>query len=123
MTVKLSVLKSGERLISDVKEAIVDEKPVTYIFENPCLVSIENRQYKISDSDTENVETKIGISLYPWPTFSKDKVIPIPLDWVVTIVEPTDDLKQMYEKDVLTHGREEIEDLSLAEQDNSTNTN
>jgi hypothetical protein len=123
MTIKLSVLKSGERLIADIKEAIVDDKPVTYIFENPCLVSIENRQYKISDSDEENVETKIGISLYPWPTFSKDKVIPVPLDWVVTVVEPTDDLKQMYERDVLTHGRKEIEDLSSTEQDDSSDAN
>ena len=120
MTVKLSVLKSGERLIADVKEAIVDDKPVSYILENPCLVSIENRQYKISDGDDENLETKIGISLYPWPTFSKDKVVPIPLDWVVTIVEPTEDLKKMYEKDVLIHGRQETENLSSSEQDDSS---
>jgi hypothetical protein len=116
MTVKLSILKSGEKIVSDIKEAIVDEKPISYIFENPCLVAIENRQYQISDSTEENYETKVGVSLYPWPTLSKDKVVPIPLDWVVTIVEPNDELKEMYEQDVLNNGNQKLETIDASEQ-------
>jgi hypothetical protein len=122
MTVKLAILKSGERLISDIKEAIVDDKPVSYIFENPCLVSIENRQYKVKDDTEENIQSKIGISLYPWPTLSKDKVVPVPLDWVVTVVEPNEDLKDMYEKDVLIYGREKNKVADSSEQIDSSDS-
>ena len=34
-----------------------------------------------------------------------DEEIPVPADWVVTIVNPTEKLKQMYIEDVVNHGK------------------
>ena len=35
MSIKLAVLKSGEDIIADVKELIVEENIVGYLFNNP----------------------------------------------------------------------------------------
>jgi hypothetical protein len=34
------------------------------------------------------------------------KKIPVPSDWVVTMVNPTEKLKEMYIEDVINHGKE-----------------
>jgi hypothetical protein len=36
---------------------------------------------------------------------SADKVIPVPADWVVTIVEPVVKLAEMYTEDVINYGK------------------
>ena len=40
MTVKLSLLKSGEDVIADIQEMILDDKVVGYFFVNPCVVKV-----------------------------------------------------------------------------------
>ena len=40
MTVKLSLLKSGEDVIADIEEMILDEKVVGYFFNDPCIVKL-----------------------------------------------------------------------------------
>ena len=42
-----------------------------------------------------------------WPVLSKDTTIELIPDWIVTIVEPNDNLKKIYETQVL--GKEENE--------------
>jgi hypothetical protein len=37
------------------------------------------------------------IQLLPWMPLSKEKVIPVVSDWVVTITEPVDQLVNMYQ--------------------------
>ena len=39
MSVKLAILKSGEHIISDVKELVADEKLHGYLFQNAYAVS------------------------------------------------------------------------------------
>ena len=34
----------------------------------------------------------------------KEDVIPISADWLITMVEPIDKLKQMYVEDIVNHG-------------------
>lgn len=41
MTVKLALLKSGEEIIADIKEGVVEDKVVTYIFNNPHIVTLQ----------------------------------------------------------------------------------
>jgi hypothetical protein len=36
----------------------------------------------------------------PWIVLTSDEKIPVPLDWVVTIVEPIETIKKMYEEKV-----------------------
>lgn len=97
MTVKLLILKSGENIISDVKEGFYEDKLVCYLLEKPCLVSI-NGTYRIVGEEDNN---KVSISLKPWPVFSKQTNVELVNDWIVTIVDPKDDLKLMYEIEVL----------------------
>ena len=103
MTVKLIVLKSGEDIIADMKEMVVgegdDKKVIGYFLNRACGVSLSNEILKSDDVDTDSYKLK----LFPWCPLTKDDIIPINTDWVVTIVEPIDKLKQMYEKEVLSH--------------------
>tara|TARA_B100000287_G_scaffold398358_1_gene415670 strand:+ start:340 stop:687 length:348 start_codon:yes stop_codon:yes gene_type:complete len=102
MTVKLVLLKSGEDIIADVTEMRVGEgkdvKIIGYFFEKACIV-------KLKDSQDEK---KVGfkISMFPWMPLSEDSNIPVPSDWVVTIVEPKDQLKKMYLEDVVGNGKD-----------------
>ncbi len=99
MTVKLSLLKSGEDVIADIQEMIVGEgdnaRVVGYFFENPCVVKIIE---KTSD-DIEEAPRKLQLT--PWMPFTNDSRIPLPSDWIVTIVEPVPQLKELYNNGVL----------------------
>ena len=57
----------------------------------------------------ENVgrEQKAGyeISLFPWMPLSAEETIPIPADWLITMVDPIVKLSQMYVEDVLKNGK------------------
>ena len=119
MTVKLALLKSGEDVIADIQEMIVgsqeDQKVVGYFFNKPCGVRM-----KTSD---ENGDKSYQISLYPWMPLSKDTRIPLPNDWVLSIVEPIETLKKMYEKDVLKIESKENDKINLStEQSNPSIT-
>jgi hypothetical protein len=106
MTVKLVLLKSGEKLISDVKEGFFEEKLVCYLLEKPCTISI-NGTYKVLDE--EDGGNKVSISLHSWPAFSKQETIDIIPSWIISLVEPSDEIKEMYENEVLLIKKEEKE--------------
>ncbi len=118
MTVKLAILKSGEQIIADIKEGIVEDKIVTYIFNNPCKVVLQG-SYKVISDDEESMD-KMSISIGYWPTLSADKVVSVITDFVVTIVEPNFELKKMYEEQVLNNGTKTNQSNSI---DESTDSN
>ena len=109
MTIKLMILKSGEELISDINEMAVgeedDQKVIGYFLRRPCLVKMKNPGV----IDKENNKTKAGfeVSLIPWIALSADEVIPIPSDWLVTMVNPVEQLKTMYIEDVLSYEQDD----------------
>jgi hypothetical protein len=96
MAVKLVLLKSGENIVSQIKEGYFENKLVCYILDKPCTISI-NGTYKILDED----ENKVSVSLQPWPALSNQTIIELIPDWIVTIVDPIDSIKKMYETQVL----------------------
>jgi|TARA_B100001094_G_scaffold63705_1_gene59656 hypothetical protein len=112
MTIKFIVLKSGEQLISDIKEMAVgeedDQKVVGYFLHRPCIVKMKNPGV----IDQEKGKTKAGfeVTLIPWLSLTQDEVIPIPSDWLVTLVEPVPQLTQMYTEDVLNYGQDNQSD-------------
>ena len=125
MTIKLILLKSGEDIISDVSEMAMgnDDSPyvVGYRLNKPCIVKI----FK-SNADTNTVslndgkeKPKINVSLYPWMPLSSEEVIPIPTDWVVTMVEPVQSLKEMYIEDVVNYGTKANQNTGASEQSDS----
>ena len=105
MTVKLAILKSGEDIVADIKEMLVgegdDARVVGYVLTKPVGVSLNRKEIAIDD-EKETVQ----IRLFPWCPLTKNEKIPITADWVVTIVDPIDKLKQMYTKEVLGDGSE-----------------
>jgi hypothetical protein len=50
--------------------------------------------------ENANPSGDLEVSLSPWIVLAKDTQIPVPPDWIVTIVEPIDTIKQMYEEKV-----------------------
>ena len=46
------------------------------------------------------------VSLFPWMPLSAESNIPVPSDWLITMVEPVVKLKDMYIEDVLTYGQD-----------------
>ena len=92
MSIKLAVLKSGDQIISEIKEIISDEKPVGYLLTKPHKVVV-NRPLLVSEEDEDR---SVEITLSPWILLTNDKEIPIPNNQVVTLVEPLDSVLKMY---------------------------
>ena len=104
MTIKLILLKSGEDIISDVSEMAVGEEDaprfIGYYLKEPCIVKIRESQPQGKDKPS------MRVSLINWMPLSDDKVIPVPADWVVTMVEPKEKLKDMYIEEVVKNGQD-----------------
>jgi len=119
MTIKLLILKSGEEIISDINEMAVgeedDQKVIGYFLRRPCLVKMKNPGV----IDQEKNQTKAGfeVSLIPWIALSKEEVIPIPSDWLVTMVTPVEQLEKMYIEDVLSYGQDDQSDSADEQSD------
>lgn len=92
MSIKVILLKSGEQIITDVKEIISEEKTVAYLFTDPHKVTI-NKPFLVTDEETER---SYEVTFSRWIILSEDKEIAVPTSYVVTLVEPLDSIKQMY---------------------------
>lgn len=116
MSVKLVVLKSGEQIIADVKE-LVDERDniVSVVFENPYIVKFLTPELLLEGLLGENGEVQHKVSFSPWLPLSIDKKVPIRHDWILTVVDPIDWVKDSYEQkmNISTEGlkSEEVVDI------------
>tara|TARA_B100001175_G_scaffold267480_1_gene238498 strand:+ start:358 stop:735 length:378 start_codon:yes stop_codon:yes gene_type:complete len=115
MSIKLLLLKSGEDIICDVAEmASSDDKNerrvLGYYLTKPCVVKMRNPNVLSEEQEGNAQKAGYEVSLFPWMPLSKDETIPIPADWLITLVEPVTKLKEMY-----------IEDIVNGNQSNSTN--
>jgi len=110
MAVKLAVLKSGEDVIADIREMMVGDedtppekkKVVGYYFIKPCGVTLKNKAIDVNETADDSYELK----LFPWCPLAKNDAIPMSTEWVVTLVDPVDKLKEMYETEVLDKFKE-----------------
>ena len=97
MSVKLLLLKSGEQVISDVKELIRkdSDKVYGYVLHKPHEVVASKAVVLTEDaSDDRNLE----ITLSPWILLTEDKSMTVPQDWIITIVNPIGSILKMYEE-------------------------
>jgi hypothetical protein len=129
MTIKLLLLKSGEDVISEIKEMTFgegeDRRVVGYFLEKPCIVKMRDPSILEEESTEEAKKAAYQVSLYPWFPLTRDKVIPVAADWVVTIVEPIARLKQIYIEDVWENeepGNENSKDSGTIEQSDSNHS-
>lgn len=97
MSVKLALLKSGETIIADIKELISENNIVGYLFKDPHTLTITESIYLRESPDSDD---SIGVTFTPWIVFTKDKEIPVRPDWLVTVVEPVNEIKKLYEEKV-----------------------
>ena len=119
MTVKLLLLKSGEDVIADVTEMTSgDEKRVVgYFLNKPHVVKMRDPNV-VGEENTGPAKAGFAVSLFPWMPLSKEETIPITADWLITMVEPIDKLKQMYVEDIVNYGSSN-KDSSTDKQSNS----
>ena len=112
MTIKLMLLKSGEDVISDVTEMRVgtdDESQVIgYQLNKPCVVKM--RDPNLVKEEGPKKQSGFSVSLFPWMPLTKQESIPVPADWMITMVEPIDKLKEMYIEDIVEYGKENQSD-------------
>ena len=103
MSIKLLLLKSGEQVLADTKELRrKDDVPMVdkvygYLLAQPHKVSA-NKPLVL----TENVDEQrnVEITLAPWILLTEDKVVTIPKEWVITIVNPIDSIVKMYQEKI-----------------------
>lgn len=98
MTVKLALLKSGEKVIADIKELVnEEEKVVSFVFTYPYEVDFLSPRL-LTEGDQQ--ETQYSVSFKTWMPLCSDSDIAISPDWVVAIVEPIEMVKESYEEKI-----------------------
>ena len=97
MSIKITVLKSGDHLISDMKELVAEDKDEikAYLLENPHTYELKEKQF-LTEEEKQSGDYGIDVTLLPWIILSKDKTMIIPIDSVLTVVEPLESVTQMY---------------------------
>ena len=112
MTVKLMLLKSGEDVIADVTEMCVgteeNRQVIGYHLNKPCIVKM--RDPNVVKEDGPKKQSGFSVSHYPWMPLTKQETIPVPADWLITMVEPIDKLKEMYIEDIVEYGKDDQSD-------------
>ena len=103
MTIKLLLLKSGADVLADGSEMLVGEgderRVIGYRLDKPCVVKMINP--KLQSQEGDNKKAGFEVSLFPWIPLTKQEEIPIPADWLITLVEPVEKLKEMYIEDIV----------------------
>ena len=112
MTIKLMLLKSGEDVISDVTEMRVgtddESQGIGYNLNKPCVVKM--RDPNLMEEEGPKKKSGFAVSLFPWMPLTKQETIPVPADWLITMVEPIDKLKEMYIEDIVEYGKDNQSD-------------
>ena len=112
MSIKLTLLKTGEQLISEMKELVPEgqEQVHAYLLDNPHTVEINEKQFITEDEKDVGGDYGINVALLPWIILSKDKKMIIPVDSVLTVVEPLDSVTQLYLDKMSSFEMEETDD-------------
>ena len=97
MSIKLTLLKTGEQLISEMKELTAEgkEEPQAYLLDNPHTVEINEKQF-VTEEEKKSGDFGIDVTLLPWIILSQDSQMIIPVDSVLTVVEPLESVTQLY---------------------------
>ena len=109
MTIKLMLFKSGEDVIADATEMRVgteeESQVIGYHLNKPCVIKM--RDPNLLNEDGPRKQSGLEVSLFPWIPLTKQEVIPVPADWLITMVEPAEKLKEMYIEDIVNYGKDD----------------
>ena len=76
---------------------------IGYYLNKPCVIKMRNPREL--EQDGREHKSGYSVSLFPWMPLAKDERIPIPADWMITMVEPVTKLEEMYLEDVVNYGQ------------------
>ena len=85
------------------------EHAQAYLLDNPHTYEINEKQF-ITEEEKEEGDYGIDVSLLPWLILSKDSQMIIPVDSVLTVVEPVDALTKLYQDKIDSFKMEEVDD-------------
>ena len=111
MAVSIITLKTGDRIITELKEAFDGEgenqRGVCLIMEDPYILNLagENPQYL-----TEQYGMEYQVKFSKWNPFSTDWQFKIPYDMVMTISKPEPGLENAWKEKVSQIKRESNND-------------
>jgi hypothetical protein len=115
MSIKLILLKTGEKILTDAKELVSEEKIFGYLFEKPLKVITVDPITLTSGENVDIEDDEITVSVSPWIELTTDTKIPVTIDSVIAIVEPLESLKNLYMEKV--NGKEESDgEVSFTEE-------
>jgi hypothetical protein len=99
MSIKLVLLKSGEQVVSDIKELVSEDSVRGYVFNKPHKVQV-NRTLLLTEDENAIDDRNVEITLSPWILLTEDEDVLVTPDWIVTIVEPLNSIIEMYQEKV-----------------------
>lgn len=106
MSVKLALLKSNEMVISDLKEVRSGNSLVAYVLHKPHKVTIQ-REFLLTEEQTPNSDGReVQVMMTPWVVLTCDEDIIVTHDWVASVMEPLESIKEMYEEKVNVQSNE-----------------
>ena len=79
-----------------MKEIVSEDKPIAYLFNQPHKIVLNNQIVLSESKDKSSVE----VTLAKWILISDEDDIPVSVNQVVTLVEPVESVKKMYEEKV-----------------------
>ena len=113
MSEKLLLLKSGETVISDVKEIVSEEKVRGYLLAEPHKVVTRKPILLTEEESLQQRSVELEVVLSPWIVLTNDKEMVIPTDWVVTIVDPLSSVKNVYYEKMDAYEKTVSEDANV----------
>ena len=99
MSIQLVLLKSGEELVADIRE-IIDrdtQESISTVLIKPVRVTVVQQSVL---TEGANEPSDCVLSFVPWLATSKSEEYFIKQDWVVTICDPQDNIKESYIQNV-----------------------
>ena len=101
MAVQVITLKTGDRIITELKEAFDGEgdekRGICLLMEEPYVLTLEGEtpQYL-----TEQYGAEYQIKFSKWNPYSSDTMFKLPYDCVMTVSTPEEGLQQAYENKI-----------------------
>ena len=99
----MSDQQSIKETLKIIRQALEDDNPSSSIPDNDRSILILDNLIK---EDGSQKQSGFQVSLFPWIPLSKDTRIPVPADWLITMVEPAYKLKEMYIEDIVKNGNQ-----------------
>ena len=97
MSIKICVLSDGVRVIGDFYEvASTFKKVVGYAIVHPQIISMTRTVPSTIGKQTN--ESQFNVQFSPWNPFAKNQFFKLNMDRVVSVNDPREDIKQIYEE-------------------------